>query len=942
MRKRSLARWRRDRWHARVAACCVLFAGLVPSLAAQPASPARTTTGGVIAGQVTDTGGVPIVGAIVRAGRTPFGQQVGSDGHYRLLLPAGPYSIHVRALGFAPDSFAITIADDTRIARDIRLRQVAAGLVGIVVRGQLTHESTAAAIEQRAAADNIVDVVPAQEIHALPNGNAADAAARASGVTTERVEGESDYIEIRGAQPRQTLVTIDGMPVPGTVQGQRSVKLDDVPEDLVDGIEIHKTLTPDMDANAIGGTANIVTKLPEGAPHGEIGFQYGQTTLLGRAAYEGGFSYGGRVGADKRLGFLVSGAFDQNDLVINDLEPTWTVGQGSVPAVPNQFSYQDDPMHRTRIGGGADIEYRIGDHGLVFLRGLYSHFDDHGTSYQYNIGYGDGFDSGSVGRMGYDTGASMNRLVQRLTPTEHVFGVTAGGDQPVGRGILHYAGSISGTRQDIDDFRTSVFQYAQPITYHFDFTNPNSPSVSVPSSVAANDPSQYLLTGYQSDNERSIASDYAGHVDYQLGGWRIGASFRDEEHVYDNWSYSANYIGAPLPMTNFVANFQDPGFYKAIRAYPLGPVPDEGKVHNFETSNPALFQVVTDPIGNATGSFQGTEDVTAGYLRRDDDLGRAHFTYGLRVEETHGVYVGHVENADSTIGTQRGTQTYTDLFPSAQLRWSLDPKTNLRFAAYRAIGRPDFSDLAPSVNGLVGDPATIVMLGNPDLRPELAWNFDAEYEHFLPAAGVVSANAFYKRVNDFIFTQAIPGYHAPPYNDGLTYRAGQPQNGADGWLAGLELQWSEHLWWLPGALSGIGWSADFTRLQSVATIPSDTLGHTRRTKFPRTSPVLAHLAGLYDRGPVSFRVEWEFQAANITSYGDGTSNAATGDQYFYDHSQLDAEVHLALGHGLDLELEGENLDNAVFGFYVGTPKVHYSFQREFYGPLLELGLRKLF
>jgi TonB-dependent receptor len=351
---------------------------------------------------------------------------------------------------------------------------------------------------------------------------------------------------------------------------------------------------------------------------------------------------------------------------------------------------------------------------------------------------------------------------------------------------------------------------------------------------------------------------------------------------------------------------------------------------------------VRDPVGDATGSFSGTENVSAAYVRRDLDLGRWHLIGGLRVEHTDGVYIGHTASTDTTAAAQRGRQAYTDLFPNVQLRYAADDHTNLRLALTRAIGRPNFSDLAPSVSGLPGDPATIVMLGNPALRPERAWNVDLEGERFLPMAGVASVALFYKRISSFIYTRAIPGYNTPPYDDGQEYRAGQPQNGAQAWLAGLEMQWTQHLTFLPGAWDGLGFSLNYTRLQSVARIPADSLGHLRQTSLPRQSPDLAEVAALYDRGPVSARVEWSYQGANITSYGDGTSNASTGDQYVYAHSQIDAAIRLTLRRGLELSLEGENLNNAVFGFFVGTPRLHYSFQREYYGQSFLLGLRQQF
>jgi TonB-dependent receptor len=234
------------------------------------------------------------------------------------------------------------------------------------------------------------------------------------------------------------------------------------------------------------------------------------------------------------------------------------------------------------------------------------------------------------------------------------------------------------------------------------------------------------------------------------------------------------------------------------------------------------------------------------------------------------------------------------------------------------------------------------MIGNPKLGPERAWNVDLEAERFLPRAGIISVGVFYKRISDFIYTHAIPGYDTPPYNDGETYRAGQPQNGADAWLVGLETDWTQHLTFLPGAWAGLGFSANYTRLHSVALIPGDSAGEWRRTSLPRQSPDLAELAALYDYGRVSARVEWSYQGANIQSYGDGTSNAATGDQYFYAHSQVDAALQVILRRGLQLSLECENLNNAVFGFFVGTPHEHYSFQREYYGPAFLIGIKQEF
>ena len=124
-------------------------------------------------------------------------------------------------------------------------------------------------------------------IRALPNANAAEAAARIAGVSTERDEGEGKFVQIRGTEPRSSNVTVNGVHIPGTQAGSRITKLDDVPTDILGAIEVSKTLTADQDADAIGGSVNLVTKTPEGAPRGYIAGQFGQSTLESRSQSPG-------------------------------------------------------------------------------------------------------------------------------------------------------------------------------------------------------------------------------------------------------------------------------------------------------------------------------------------------------------------------------------------------------------------------------------------------------------------------------------------------------------------------------------------------------------------------------------------------------------------------------------------------------------------------------
>jgi outer membrane receptor protein involved in Fe transport len=85
-------------------------------------------------------------------------------------------------------------------------------------------------------------------------------------VSLERDEGEGKYVQIRGTEPRLSNVTIDSIPVPSP-EGVRNVKLDAIAADLVDRVQISKTLAANQDADAIGGSVNLVTKSATDKPY---------------------------------------------------------------------------------------------------------------------------------------------------------------------------------------------------------------------------------------------------------------------------------------------------------------------------------------------------------------------------------------------------------------------------------------------------------------------------------------------------------------------------------------------------------------------------------------------------------------------------------------------------------------------------------------------------
>src|SRR5437879_1088674 len=280
------------------------------------------TPSGAITGRVTDTRAKAVAGASVQLAGTPLGTRTREDGSFRIdNVPAGSYGLRVRLLGFAPESTSVTVTGGAAAAASVRLRPLAVSLQSVLVVAHRLGETKTAALDRQKEADNLVTVLSGDEIRGLPNYNAAEAAGRMPDVSLERDEGEGKFVQIRGTEPRLSNVTIDGVHVPGTEKGARIVKLDDVPSDILGAIELSKTLSADQDADAIGGSVNLVTKSPEGAPRAYPALHNGRTSLLSHDVTQGSMTYGGRFGADQRLGFLLGARLDRNNRFSNDFEP---------------------------------------------------------------------------------------------------------------------------------------------------------------------------------------------------------------------------------------------------------------------------------------------------------------------------------------------------------------------------------------------------------------------------------------------------------------------------------------------------------------------------------------------------------------------------------------------------------------------------------------------
>jgi TonB-dependent receptor len=932
------------------------WSAMIPALTV-----AQTT--GEVRGSVTDTSGRVVPGAVLQLSGTRYAARVDSSGRYRIAgIPVGTYVLRVARIGFATDSESLTVSTST-ITKDFSLRPAVEVLGSVVVNAQRLGETQAAALNRRESASNFVVVLAGDAIRALPTLNAAEAAGRLPGVTTERDEGEGKFVQIRGAEPRLANVTINGAHVPGTEKA-RIPKLDDVPSDILGAIEVSKTLTAEMDADAIAGSVNLVTKTPEGAPSGYVAGQYGQMSLLNRSQYQGGFAYGGRYGAAQRLGFLIGGSADRNNRAISDLEPAWGVDANN-RSFPNDWSQRSYVYGRNRYGLGADLDYRFQDGSTLFLKGLASRFENFGTTYVDDVAsgatnstFGDTGDSSAVGARGFGTGVEVTREAYIRTPVEHMWGFTTGGSTTWGNFTVKATGTLAGTSQTENDYRFSPFVYDGPggqgLTVSYDASNPKVPTfqfVNTAMAQAAANPANFLLQHYFTVDHRTSGRDLGAGLDLSTpwrlsdASWtstlRFGGKLRDETKSFRQtggfWSTSS-----PFSMDLAGTPYTDASYYQDIsNAFTFGPAPNADGASAYENAHATAFQNGTNAVGNTLNSFDGSERIAAAYVSNTMDVGLLSLYLGLRAENTHASYNGHVVKRDTTgrvtsVTSTPGSQTYTDLFPNAQLKYTLEDGTVVRLSVSRGISRPNYFDLAPHLSGTIGgnksNPGNLSS-GNPELKPQHAWNYDLLAEHYFPSVGVLSGGVFYKSITDFILAQRFV------YNGPVTEFNGQagtrPQNGGSGHILGFEGEYQQRLVFLPGEFAGLGVDLNVTHTESRALVDPSA---GRYAPMSRTSPTLANVALTYDLGRLSARAAWAYQGANIVSYGDGTTTA-NGDTYFYAHSQIDASLLYSFTKQIQLQVQGLDLNNAVFGFFSGTPGHDYSIQREYYERTVYVGMK---
>lgn len=829
-------------------------------------------------------------------------------------------------LGFTLTALAMAIASERLSAADADSSKTTEHLE---VVGQAA--SIDQALKEQRSADSIKSVVHADGVAQLPDENVAEAAQRLPGISVERDQGEGRFVSVRGLGPDLNSVTINGTLVPAPESERRAVALDVLPSELVQSLSVIKTLTPDMDANSLGGTVDVQSLSAfdhkglfyTGSSEASYDRNTHQTSPKFSGAVSDRFSLGDGI---DNFGVAAALSWQKRDFGSDNVETggAWDFEQG---AKLQEFEQRDYDISRERAGGGLNFDYKPDDLSSYYLRTLYSRYKDSETRNAASLEFAEPQAAGELGD------AEGKRKLKQREETQEIQSYVFGGERMFGLWTLSGQAGYSRSSEDSPGhIANAVFEGND------DFADSGFYDKDKPRPIVGQgfyNPSNFSLDKVEwekqrtTDTEKNLRLDLAR--DYDLSGYASQVKFggkvsrRNKDNDLDAWVYEdfddLGFSDEQLNLDRFRKGSVD---YRLGR---FGPGISGGSIKQLigGLDRDAFF----DETESRVNDFKIREDINAGYLMNTVDIDDWRFIAGLRYEGTE----FEAKGTGATDGEFQSTETkrrYHHWLPGLHARYQLDKNTQVRAAWTKAVVRPTFGQLAP---GFVIDDDE-ASFGNPDLKPLESSNLDLGIEHFMGRAGTVSAFVFYKDIKNFVYNTDLAGTGAwTDFAEAHTFA-----NGDSAKLYGLELAYSQKFDWLPAPWNGLLLGANATFSRSDAEIKgfdaASGVNRKRSIDLPNQSDTVGNLMLGWENEKLSLRLSANYKSDylyELASIDDKAHDLHVDAQTFVDFS-----ARYSLTKSLQLSFEAQNLTDEPYFVYTGHRS--YNGQYEEYGPTYKLGL----
>ena len=786
-------------------------------------------------------------------------------------------------------------------------------VVRIEVIGQAA--SLEQSLREQRASDRIENVVKADGIGQLPDDNAAEALQRVPGISIERDQGEGRFIRVRGLNPDLNAVTINGSLVPAPESERRAVALDVLPAELLQSVSVVKTLTPDMDANSLGGTVEVesLSAFDYKGDYYSLSVEssYDDNTGEYSPKYAAAFSH--RFGEGERFGIAAAINFHDRSFGSDNVETggDWDFDDGARLASVEQRDYS---IERERLGAALNLDFRPDDDSKYWLRTLYSRFADQEYRQLLKAEFEESLADGETGAV------EVERELKDREETQIIYSIVLGGEHQFDTwlvsGQLGYGRAGEDNPNQLDP---AVFSADDGIG---GFANSRRPQLQLEESLYQADSFSLdeaeLADSDTTDTEHNARLDFGrgftwGDADTTL---KFGAklSRREKDNDVNVWAFEDfgdfGISDEALNLATLSAGTTD---------YALGRF---GPAISSDAVRQLLSQLDRDEFYDEEASriedFTMQEDIDSAYIMQTMDWEAWRLIAGVRFESTHFAAKG-TGLRDGEFEPVQQSRDDDHWLPGLHGRYLYDDNTQLRLALTHSVVRPTFGERAP---GFVidGDEAEF---GNPDLKPLQSRNLDAGIEHFFGKASVLSAFLFHKNIDNFVYQTDLAGSGDwVDFAEAISFA-----NGDSASVYGLELAWSQKFG------NGFLLAANATITDSDAEIRNGS-GDTRDISLPSQSDVTGNLTIGYESETLSLRLTGNYKSEYLYEIADISDE--NYDVFVDSQTQYDLSARLFLSKGLQLYVEARNLSDEPYYAYTGRRA--YNHQYEQYGPSYSIGL----
>lgn len=895
---------------------------------------------GIIKGRILDSDNLSMPGASVFIESIVRGTITDNFGYFTLTgVPEGRYELSVSYIGFLPEKKEITVESGETVVVDFILRP-GIELSEVVVTGQMQGQSKA--LNTQMNKGNITNIISSDQVGRFPDANIGDALKRIPGISVQYDQGEARFGNIRGTAPQYNSVMVNGERIPSAEAEDRTVQLDLVPADMIQAIEVNKAVTPDMDADAIGGAVNLVTRSAPYNRRVSLTLGSGYNILASKPIYNGAFVLGDRF-FNKKLGVIASASYHNHQLGSDNFESEWDYmdeNDKNGSAFAEEIQIRQYYLQRIRQSYSLSLDYKLNANHTLFANGIYNHRNDWENRYRTiyrGLEYDDATDTWE-GEIRKETKGGNRDTKNARLEDQRMMNFTFGGDHQLGKVKADWTVSFSKASEERPNERYISYRNRGLVLIP-DFSDKSLPRVTAQDPASNELNSDYGLREITEEFQLTEDIDKNFKLNFTIpmleneykNSIKLGVRYKAKEKMRDNklFEYSPVDEDAFNATTlNNLENFTKDNFL--VGDYATGNQITPEYLGQLDLTNPSLFE--EEQLAEAeAGNFNATEKITGGYLMLNQNIGpKLLVIAGVRLENTAQEYQGNQYDADEDVNTltEKVSDSYLNTLPGLHLKYDFDKTTILRAAWTNTLARPNYFSLVPYKE--ISREDNEISIGNPELTPTTSMNLDLMFEKYFKTIGIISGGVFYKDIKDFIITETREDY----LFEGTTWNTfSQPINGGNAEIFGFEFAAQRQLDFLPGFWKGFGVYANYTYTTSSV---SDFRIEGREEddiSLPGSAKHTLNGSLSYDNERFSFRTSLNYSTDFVDEFGE----EAFYDRYYDKATHLDVNANYAITPKFRVYAEVNNLLNTPLKYYQGISS--RLMQAEYYNVRFQMGVK---